>query len=295
MNYRVSHRTVYHYAAPVSSSYGEVYLLPRDRPGQVCHGTDVTIEPAPDFYRERVDSFGNNVGYFELLAPHRRLAVTAHSLVLVESRPPGLPLVANQPWEECRPTPESTGDGDLLDARQFVLESTLVSTSTTLRRFGHASFTAGRPVLEALTDLTERIHDRFAYLPGATSVGTTAEQVLSKGEGVCQDFAHVAIGCLRSLGLAARYVSGYLETDPPPGAVRLEGADVSHAWASLFVPGAGWVDFDPTNRQLVTDRYLTTAWGRDYVDVPPLKGVIFTDGRAHDLEVAVDVIRVEGR
>jgi transglutaminase-like putative cysteine protease len=295
MKYQVTHRTEYRYEDAVSSSYGEMYLIPRNLPGQVCHRTEVTIDPEPDFYRERVDSFGNKVAYFELLSPHLSLAVTAKSLVSVEGRQASLPLLASQPWEQTRQGLLEVSDEDVLDARQFILESALVGTSAELKSYGLTSFSEHRPVLEAVTELTQRIHDEFAYLPGATSVTTTAEEVLVKGEGVCQDFAHLAIGCLRSLGLAARYVSGYLETDPPPGVARLEGADVSHAWASLFVPGAGWVDFDPTNRQLVNDRYLTTAWGRDYCDVPPLKGVIFTEGRTHDLEVVVDVVRLEGR
>jgi transglutaminase-like putative cysteine protease len=147
-------------------------------------------------------------------------------------------------------------------------------------------------VLDAVTDLSSRIYRDFKFLPGVTEVKTTIEEVFARRAGVCQDFAHVAIGCLRSLGLAARYVSGYLETRPPPGKPRLAGADVSHAWASVFVPGSGWADIDPTNDQLVNDRYVTTAWGRDYTDVPPLKGVIFTQGDVQDLKVSVDVIPV---
>jgi transglutaminase-like putative cysteine protease len=181
---------------------------------------------------------------------------------------------------------------EVVEARQFCLDSPLAASSLGLAEYGRASFRAGRPVLDALEDLAQRIYTDFAYTPGATSVTTSAEEVLVKRSGVCQDFAHLAIGCLRSLGMAARYVSGYLETDPPPGRPRMQGADVSHAWASLFVPEAGWVDVDPTNNQLVNDRYITTAWGRDYGDVPPLKGVIFTEGTSHDLEVVVDVIRL---
>jgi transglutaminase-like putative cysteine protease len=168
-----------------------------------------------------------------------------------------------------------------------------VPVSGQLAEYAAPSFPAARPVLAALRDLSTRIHRDFAYEPGVTHVSTTIEEVLERKAGVCQDFAHLAIGCLRSLGLAARYVSGYLETEPPPGMQRLAGADASHAWVSLFVPGTGWVDIDPTNDQLVNDRYITTAWGRDYADVSPLKGVIFTQGSKHNLKVTVDVIPVD--
>ena len=154
-------------------------------------------------------------------------------------------------------------------------------------------FPAGRPVLEAAAELCSRIHAGFRYRPGSTSVTTGLDEVIEGGEGVCQDFAQLAIGCFRSRGLAARYVSGYLETRPPPGRPRRR-ATVSHAWASVFVPDVGWVDIDPTNDQFVNDRYVVTAWGRDYSDVPPLKGVIFTKGAGHELEVTVDVIPVPG-
>jgi transglutaminase-like putative cysteine protease len=154
------------------------------------------------------------------------------------------------------------------------------------------SFPSGRPVAAAIQDLSRRINRDFVFKAGATAVGTPITQVLAGRTGVCQDFAHLAIAALRSMGLAARYVSGYLETDPPPGQPRLVGADVSHAWVSAFVPGSGWIDVDPTNDQLVGDRYVTTGWGRDYGDVAPLKGVIFTDGDTTALDVAVDVRRI---
>jgi transglutaminase-like putative cysteine protease len=293
MKFQVTHRTEYRYEDEVSSSYGQIYLLPRDLPGQTSQGTRVVIDPRPGDYRERTDFFGNRVAYFEILSPHRSLTVTTTSRVEVEGRKAYFPLLTNQSWENARLV--DSDDLDSLDARQFALDSPLVGTSESLADYARRSFPADRSVLEALEDLAHRIHDDFAYRPGATAVSTTASQVLAKGEGVCQDFAHLAIGCLRSLGLAARYVSGYLETDPPRGAARLRGADTSHAWASLFVPRVGWVDVDPTNRQLVNDRYVVTAWGRDYGDVPPLKGVIFTEGTMHDLDVVVDVVRAEER
>ncbi len=300
--YRVAHTTTYHYRDEVSASYGQVHLLPRDTPAQRCETSSVAIDPEPHDYRERYDFFGNRVGYFEILAAHRKLSVSTTSWVDVapERRHQTVALAAHPardlPWESARVTPgvmdaAACAEGD--DGVEFVLDSPLVATSGDLAAYGAVSFLPGRPVVEALQDLTERIHSDFPYKPGATGVTTTAAQVLAKGEGVCQDFAHLAIGCLRSLGLGARYVSGYLETFPPPGRPRLTGADVSHAWAAALVPGVGWLEIDPTNRQFANDRYVVAAWGRDYTDVPPLKGVIFTEGTKHDLEVMVDVVRLD--
>ncbi|MGH3717579.1 MAG: transglutaminase family protein [Pseudonocardiaceae bacterium] len=292
MTYQVTHRTEYRYSSPVSSSFGEIVMLPRDLPGQVCVRSRLTIDPQPHDLRERLDFFGNRTAYFALLTPHTRLSVTATSVVQVSGRRVELAGVGETPWEQVRD--RIRAGPDAFDAGQFVLDSPLVSISEQLAGYAASSFPAGGPILAALSDLSSRIHRDFDFAPGATHVKTTIEEVLERRAGVCQDFAHVAIGCLRSLGLAARYVSGYLETRPPPGQARLAGADVSHAWASVFVPDAGWVDIDPTNDQLINDRYVTTAWGRDYTDVPPLKGVIFTQGDKHDLRVTVDVVPVDG-
>lgn len=291
MRYEVTHTTAYIYTDEVQSSYGQVHLLPRDMPGQHCEKSLVTIDPEPDDYRERDDFFGNRVAYFEILSPHHRLSVSTRSRVDVapDARAQALAAASGgatgRRWEDARP-----GQGDGIE---FVLDSPLVSTSAALAAYAGSSFLAGRPIVDALRELTERIHTDFSYQPGATEVTTTAAEVLARREGVCQDFAHLAIGCLRSLGLSARYVSGYLETHPPPGQARLTGADVSHAWASALVPGAGWLDIDPTNDQFVNDHYVVAAWGRDYTDVPPLKGVIFTEGTTHDLDVEVDVVRLD--
>jgi len=296
MAYEVTHRTEYRYPSTVSSSFGEIMMLPRELPGQHCVHSALTIDPAPHDLRERLDFFGNRTAYFAVLAPHTRLSVTATSLVRVHDRQvqPSLPSEAS--WEQARVSAIDSGayaDAEVLEASQFVLDSPLVTLSEQLAEYAAPSFPPERPVLDAVADLSSRIHDDFKFLPGVTEVKTTIEEVFDRKAGVCQDFAHVAIGCLRSLGLAARYVSGYLETRPPPGRARLSGADVSHAWASVYLPGAGWADVDPTNDQLVNDRYVTTAWGRDYTDVPPLKGVIFTLGSVQDLRVSVDVIPVD--
>jgi transglutaminase-like putative cysteine protease len=179
----------------------------------------------------------------------------------------------------------------MLAAREFCFESPLVPLSVDVRAYAEPSFRVGRPLVDAVAELIERIFEDFVYDPGFTTVTTPLEQVLGFRRGVCQDFAHLAIGCLRSMGLAARYVSGYLETAPPPGEERMIGADASHAWPSVFIPGWGWLDVDPTNDRIVGSTYVTTAWGRDYSDVSPLKGIVFGGGHSHTLDVSVDVAR----
>ena len=289
--YRVLHRTAYRYEEEVSASYGQMHLLPRDTDGQTCRASRVVIDPAPDDLRERTDFFGNRAAFFAIHSEHTSLTVTTTSEVSVDRRE-GPGLLGAQAWEEVRDRTAATGENGW-EPIDLLLDSPLVAASSALADYAAPSFPTGRPVIEAIVDLARRIHADFDYEPGSTSVTTSVDEVLTARKGVCQDFAHLAIGCLRSLGLAARYVSGYLETKPPPGKERLQGADVSHAWAALWLPGGGWIDVDPTNDQLVGDRYVTTAWGRDYADIPPLKGVIFTKGLAHELDVDVDVVRLD--
>jgi transglutaminase-like putative cysteine protease len=292
VTYRVVHRTEYRYESEVSSSYGELYVLPRDVPGQVCRSSRVRIEPEPRDFRERTDFYGNRAVYFAVLEPHTRLTVTAESTVDV-SRPGSISLPADQAWETSRDRLRLDPGDDAFSARGFLLDSPKVVVTPAVAAYAAHSFPAGRPLTEALTELTARIHADFAYKPGSTSVRTTLAELLDGRQGVCQDFAHLAVGCLRSVGLPARYVSGYLETRPPPGRPRLVGGDVSHAWASVFVADAGWVDVDPTNDRFVSDRYVTTACGRDYGDVSPLKGVIYTESKKNELHVSVDVAPLE--
>jgi transglutaminase-like putative cysteine protease len=293
MTYRVTHRTEYVYESEVSSSYGELHLLPRDLPGQVCRESRLRIEPEPHDFRERTDFYGNRTAYFAVLEAHTRLSITAESVVDVDGRRAGLALAGDQPWEVARDRLLLNPAGDLLAVRDFLLDSSMAAASPALLAYAMPSFPDGRPIVEALADLTSRINRDFAYKPGSTSVGTSLVELLEKREGVCQDFALLAVGCLRSLGLAGRYVSGYIETYPPPGRPRIVGADASHAWASSFVPDVGWLDFDPTNDQFVTDRYVTTAWGRDYRDVSPVKGVIYTESKGAKMEFWVDVEHVD--
>jgi transglutaminase-like putative cysteine protease len=288
--YRVVHSTEYAYEDDVTGSYGQARLQPRDLPHQVRRSSTVYVDPLPVDMRDHTDHFGNLTTYFHVARPHTRLTVTATSLVDVT--PPTLPHgFHSQPWEEVRDL-VADRNGAHAEAREYVMSSPLVERHESVLAYAVPSFGARRPVGDAVLDLVHRIHADFRYESGATTVSTTLPEVLERRAGVCQDFAHLAVGCLRSVGLAARYVSGYLETEAPEGRPKLVGADASHAWVSVLVPGGGWVAVDPTNDQLVDGRFVTTAWGRDYSDVPPLKGVIFTESTNHVLDVRVDVTRV---
>lgn len=291
MPYRIVHRTSYAYDSPVSASYGELYLLPRNTDMQRVVLARVEIEPLPETFGERTDFFGNRAANFAVLKGHTNLTVTATSVVDV-MRGTVPDRMSGPTWEEARNILDDRAllETDILEARQFRLDSPSVPWSEGVRTFTAESFTTGRGLLDATADLTARIHDQFAYEPGATDLATTPDDLLLLRKGVCQDFAHLEIACLRSHGLAARYVSGYLETVAPPGQVKLQGADVSHAWLSVFVPTIGWVDIDPTNNLFVGERHICTAWGRDYSDVSPLKGVIFTEASENTMTVTVDVI-----
>jgi transglutaminase-like putative cysteine protease len=288
--YRVTHRTEYEYEQEVTASYGQLHLLPGDAPGQRSVRAEIEIAPGPEEYRERVDFFGNRVAYFAIHEPHTSLAVTAVSVVEVADRADGLSLPGARPWDEVR---QAILDRQHVEATQFVLDSPLVQAGDVYREYAEAAFAPGRPLLDALAALSELIHGDFQYEPGSTSVSTPLAEAFAARKGVCQDFSHLAIACLRSLGLPARYVSGYLETEPAPGHPKLVGVDGSHAWVSVLVPEAGWIDIDPTNNQFVNGRYVVTAVGRDYGDVPPLNGVIYTEGKTDSLTVQVDVVALQ--
>jgi transglutaminase-like putative cysteine protease len=250
----------------------------------------VVVDPVPEDYRERTDFFGNRVAYVAIHERHSALTVTSTSIVEVDKRDRGVTLLAQRRWEEARDALSDARAPERIDAAQFTLDSPLVETSAAYAAYALQCFTPGRDLLAAVVALCSQIHADFAYVPGSTSVSTPLAEVFETREGVCQDFAHVGIACLRSIGLPARYVSGYIATDPPPGKPKLIGADFSHAWLSVLVPGAGWLDIDPTNDQLVNHRHVVTAFGRDYSDVPPLTGVIFTEGKTESLKVIVDVV-----
>ncbi len=291
MKYRVIHKTHYAYSDAVSLCQNEAHLLPRNCTYQQCLKSDLIVSPLPAIQHTHTDFFGNQVNYFAIQSPHETLTITAHSEVEVQY--PGFSkLPTDSPsWEQVREVLETAQDGDTLEAREFVLDSPFITATTDLKTYAAPSFTPERPILDAVRDLMKRVFHEFSYDPHFTTIVTPLSDVLAHKRGVCQDFAHLMIGCVRSYGLAARYVSGYLETLPPPGQEKLQGSDASHAWLSVFVPEQGWVDFDPTNNQIPTYQHITTGWGRDYGDVTPLRGVIFGGG-THTLSVSVDVDRL---
>jgi len=293
MKLRVAHRTLYRYASSVTVSHHEGRLTPRQTEWQRLLSHEIQIEPEPEIRRRRTDYFGNRTLYFGMNEPHRELQVTAESIVVVAERP-SEPIEVSPQWEQVVTRLSTDRRSDVLAASEMSFASPLLPSPGLFRDLAVPSFTPGRPVLEVARDLTRRIHAEFVYDPSATDVFTSVEQVLSRRRGVCQDFAHVMIGCLRANGLAARYVSGYLLTHPPPGKTRLVGADASHAWVSVWVPEHGWVDFDPTNDVIPDSDHICAAYGRDFSDATPLRGVILGGG-AHGIEVAVDVQPIEAK
>ncbi|MGE0759161.1 MAG: transglutaminase N-terminal domain-containing protein [Pirellulaceae bacterium] len=287
MKYKVTHTTTYEYTAMVSVSQNIARLTPRPTPLQTCSYHRLQVTPPPQQTGKRTDYFGNSVATFTILQAHRRMAVTAVSKVAVVGRPPS-GYEASLPWDRVRDSLAVDHTRAGLDAHQFCFPSPHVPASAALGEYARASFPPGRPLVEAILDLTMRIHSDFKYDPAATTVSTPIDEVFQRRRGVCQDLAHVQIGCLRALGLAARYVSGYLRTYPPPGKPRLVGADASHAWIAVYGGGLGWIDIDPTNNSLPGDEHITIAWGRDYSDVCPISGM-FTGGGQHSMVVSVDV------
>jgi len=289
MRFRVVHTTRYQYDEPVTQGHNEAHLRARAAPRQTCEESRLAIEPAPAASHERLDYFGNPVTYFALQEPHLSLQVTATHVVRVEP-PAAVQLEASPAWDALRDRLVDDVSAAAVEARELRLDSPLVALQPALAEYAAPSFPRGRPLLDAVHDLTRRIHREFVYEPNFTTVATPVLEVLANRRGVCQDFAQLAIGCLRSLGLPARYVSGYIETAPPPGQAPVRGAEASHAWLAAWDPEQGWVDFDPTNDQIVGSQHVTIAWGRDYADVTPLKGVVFGGG-AHTLDVAVEMRR----
>ena len=311
MKYRITHTTFYHYSQPVGLCQNEAKLQPRIFWRQQCHNSRFDIKPAPMDFSERTDFFGNRVVYFAIQQAHTQLIVTAISEVTIFPRQNNLDLLNQMPWEQVRSLLQETPvqgqsqsqqgqiqiqDQDqmleILDARQYILDSPMVTISPELADYAQSSFPPNRTLVDVVHDLMGRIYKDFTYDPTFTTIATPLSDVLSFRRGVCQDFAHLAIACLRAYGMAARYISGYVETLPEPGKPRLVGADASHAWFSVYIPGTGWLDFDPTNNTVPLDQHITLAWGRDYADVTPLKGIAFGGGQ-HTLSVSVDVLRLE--
>jgi transglutaminase-like putative cysteine protease len=290
MKYRIIHTTAYQYSEPASLSQNELFLTPRSTASQQVEETRLSFVPEPQYMHCRTDYFGNIAHVFMVQQPHNELAMTATSVVST-SLPGQHRASATLPWETVVQRLACHRQADEQDAYQFVFPSPMITISPGILTYARVSFPPGMPALCGAVDLMRRIFTEFSYDKSASTVDTSVEHVLASRKGVCQDFSHLAISCLRSLGLAARYVSGYLETIPPPGKPKMVGSDASHAWISLFIPDLGWIDLDPTNNIFSGEAHITLAWGRDYSDVAPVKGVVMGGG-LHTLSVEVDVARL---
>lgn len=283
MIYRLRHATIYEYAEPVLLGTHFMHLSPRPRPGQVVREYQLDISPNPDNRRNEVDHFGNLTTTVSLTSPHKQFTVELSATVDVAQPTPPLPATT-PPFEQIASVGQLRAD-----IAEYTLPSPLATPSAELADYARASFAEGTPILAGLIDLNQRVFQDMAYKPGVTNTATTAGQVLKSRAGVCQDYAHLMIAALRGIGLPARYVSGYLRTLPLAGQVKRRGADQSHAWVSAWTGDyGGWVDFDPTNNLVVCDEHVTLAWGRDFQDVSPLRGIILGGGR-HVLRVNVDL------
>ncbi len=288
MKYKITHTTTYLYQSPVRVCHNLLLLTPRENTRLRCHSHRLQISPNPQISNHRVDFFGNHLRAFSIEESHRQLRVTATSRVQIQ---PQGDIHADQspPWEELVRALAAQELKDSVDASVYRFDSRRITRSTEFEDYAKASFTKGRSVFAGALSLMERIHREFKYDATATNVNTKASDAFRMRRGVCQDFAHIAISCLRSIGIPARYVSGYLRTIPPPGKPRLVGVDQSHAWLSVYCGDTlGWIDIDPTNNSVCQSDHVPIAWGRDYHDVVPLRGV-FLGGGTHTLSVSVDV------
>ncbi len=283
----VSHRTLYRYSAPVSQSHHLLHLTPRPHPRQTVLRHGILIEPAPASRTEFTDDFGNASSIITIEQDHTELVLHARSQVEVTARG-AIDVAQSSSWEDVAAQLRSNRGAETFEAIQYTCPSRYIRPNREIYKFLKPSFQPGSSLLEAVLNLTTRIHRGFTYTPGVTDTATSVEEVLRLRRGVCQDFAHLEIACLRTLGLAARYVSGYLLTRPPEGQAKLVGADASHAWLSLWTPEHGWVDFDPTNNVIPGEDHVTLALGRDFQDVSPVSGVLL-GGSSHEMEVGVDV------
>lgn len=290
MNYRVTHSTQYEYSGTVGICWNKALLLPRETAWQKCLTSELHVNPAPAEVRERSDFFGNRVSHFSIQEPYRLLQVTAISDIALSPDPELLGRANRCSWEDIRDRLAGERSQEVHEALLCLFDSKQVQRSEQLAEYARPSFPPNRPLGDAVSELMQRIYADFHYDPGVTTISTPIAEVLQNRHGVCQDFAHLGIGCLRSIGLAARYVSGYIETVPPPNQKRLVGAAASHAWFSVFAGDTGWVDFDPTNNKIAAEQHVTVAWGRDFTDVSPLRGIALGGGK-HKMGVSVDVAR----
>lgn len=293
MMFDVRHRTHYRYSVPVVQSQHLVHMGPRDSVRQSTLHHSLMVEPAPAMRYDGLDAFNNVVAILDIEVAHKEFMLLARSMV--ETRPAApTDFSATTPWDRLDAALVPNAAGFDLEVIQYRCATRLTAATLALADFARVSFPAGRPVLEGAMDLTRRIYNEFTFDPTATDVSTPVTRVLSERRGVCQDFAHLALTSLRALRIPARYVSGYILTKPPPGQPKLQGADASHAWISVWSPEIGWQDFDPTNGMFVNDEHITIAHGRDYNDVSPISGVLLGGG-AHSVAVAVDIEPADGR
>jgi len=290
MTYRIFHRTQYEYREPVTVSNHTVHLRPRIYPGQQILESSILIEPEPLSTHEYLDYFGNSVMFFTIEQQHAALRIDCSSTVEVSGVAGGQP-VQSPPWERVASTMTTGLTNEALRVREFIFPSALVPLLDEAREYAKPCFQPGRPLMEAALELNAQIFSDFTFDNTATTVSTPVIEVFQTRKGVCQDFAHLFLCCLRSMGLAARYVSGYMRTLPPPGGARIFGADASHAWIAVFCPGQGWIELDPTNNRPAELDYVVLGWGRDYTDVSLVRGVL-SGGGTHDLTYSVDMSEV---
>ncbi|MBK8506655.1 MAG: transglutaminase family protein [Saprospiraceae bacterium] len=287
MIYQIEHTTIYQYQDRATTCHNIVYQKPLSNSFQKLLSHEYRIVPQPELLEERVDFFGNSYAYFSMETPHSELKVSSLSEVEILDVPwKTIEPAMTPPWEAVVKILQSTET--LNDVRQFYLDSVLVYQIAGLKEYILKSFFPGRPIIEAMLEFNTRIYRDFEYKAGYTDISTPLESLLAEKKGVCQDFAHFTLACLRSIGLAGKYVSGYIETIPPPGKKKLKGADASHAWIAIYVPDIGWIEFDPTNNIMVNNQHIRVAFGRDFKDVVPLKGIVYSSG-GHKLKVSVDV------
>ena len=292
MNFEISHRTIYRYSAPVSQSHHLLHLTPRSHLRQTVMRHSLIIDPAPASKTELLDDFGNPASIITIEQDHTKLEIHSRAQVDVQA-PQAIETYRSASWDDVAAQLRANLGPETFEAVRYTCPSRYIRPTRDIYKFARPSFPEGRPLVEAVQDLTARIHREFKYQTGATDAATSVEQVLKIKKGVCQDFAHLEIACLRTLGLASRYISGYLLTYPPEGQPKLVGADASHAWISVWSPEWGWVDFDPTNNLIPKEEHIAIAFGRDFQDVSPVSGVLLGGGE-HEVEVAVDVNPVGG-
>jgi transglutaminase-like putative cysteine protease len=295
MKYRVRHITHYDYQQPVNNCYNRAHLLPRETRFQTTNVPKVIIHPTPSSGSRRIDYFGNREYHFAIHEPHKELSIEVITDINMSNArldPLGQLQYGNTCLQAREKLQVTHHDVETLYAREFLLDSPMIKATQQLKEYAQSCFSNNKSLLSAVRDLTNKIFTDFKYDSGFTTVSTPLEEVLQHRRGVCQDFAHLAIGCLRALGYPARYISGYLETVPPVGQKKLVGADASHAWFAIYSPGEGWFEFDPTNDTIPVGQHIVTAWGRDYSDISPLRGVILGGGASQTLQVSVDVARL---